>query len=226
MRDFTEIVMVLDRSGSMESRRDDVIGGYNNFVQQQKDAGPNAALTLVTFDDQSVETVQDHRVITEVSALTRDNYVPRGGTPLLDTLGKVIKETGQYLKGLRPEARPDKVVFVIVTDGQENASRRFTKGQISEMIAHQESVYNWQFVYLGANQDAFAEAAGLGIRMDAASSFRTDRFIYAMGASGSNVADYRKSGQAQSLNYSGAQRSAMTDADDPNVVKPTTTGGK
>lgn len=226
MKDFTEIVVVLDRSGSMESRRDDVIGGYNAFVQEQKLAGPNAAITLVTFDDQSIDTVQEHTPVLNLPSLNRDGYIPRGGTPLLDTLGKVINETGDYLRNLSEGQRPDKVVVVVITDGYENASRKFTKEQISGMIKRQEKDYNWKFVYLGANQDAFAEAAHLNINVQRAATFNPSRFVYSSGITGSNVASYRTSGQAAALNYSKSQLDNMVADDEDDVLITNTAGGK
>jgi hypothetical protein len=178
--DFTDITIILDRSGSMESVAGDTIGGFNRFVQDQKGGHGDAALTLVQFDDR-YETVYAGVPIERAQALTAETFVPRGSTALLDAIGRTIDETGRRLAAIREPDRPEQVIMVIITDGYENASRHYPSHRISEMIAHQSDVYNWQFVYIGANQDAIATAAAMGV--DAGSAL-----TYAPSAAGTEQA--------------------------------------
>jgi hypothetical protein len=160
MKDTTHITVVLDDSGSMDMILNDTLGGYNTFVREQKkSAKPGDTFSLVTFKGYTHRNVN----ISTVEELTTKTYKPNGGTPLLDTLGNSILELGQYLSSLNEEDRPAKVLFVIITDGEENASREYSKVEIKEKITHQSDVYKWEFVYLGANQDAIKEGAKYGI---------------------------------------------------------------
>lgn len=209
MKDATHITVLLDRSGSMESVKDETISGYNAFVKEQQDAGDNASLTLVQFDSAGIDTLQEFTPIKVVPDLNTDTFQPRGMTPLLDALGKTIESTGQSL-GAIPEAnRPDKIVFVVITDGQENASHQFSKDRIKGMIEHQSSVYNWQFVYLGANQDAFTEAGSLGIAAAAAANYAGAATADAFAVASANVGSYRRTRRASSLHFSSGQRARM-----------------
>jgi len=140
-------VFLLDRSGSMQSCWDDTIGGYNSFLEGQK--GQGGTMTLIQFDHEILESYKDVP-IDEVKPLTKQSYSPRGSTALLDAIGKVIKDGG------------DKRVVIILTDGYENASHTYTKAHIKDLITVKEKE-GWQFMYLGANQDAFAEGESLGI---------------------------------------------------------------
>jgi Mg-chelatase subunit ChlD len=162
--DYTHITVVLDRSGSMESIRDDIIGGFNAFLKEQQRTEGMATLTLVQFDTASpYEVVHTFTLVQAVKPLTAETYVPRGGTPLLDALGRGILELDATLQQMREENRPARVVFVIVTDGAENASREFTRNQIARMIAEKQEVTGWQFVFLSADLSAIAEGEGLGM---------------------------------------------------------------
>lgn len=158
---FTDITVILDRSGSMSSVANDVIGGFNKFIESQKKVKGTALMSLVQFDNE-YESVYEGIDIKEVKEL---NLVPRGMTALLDAIGRSITETGERLNNMKKNKRPDKVICVIITDGEENASKEYNKQQISEMIKHQTSIYNWEFVFLGANQDAINEANSIGINM-------------------------------------------------------------
>jgi len=160
--DLTDINIVLDRSGSMSSVRDDTIGGFNTFLQSQKEAPGEAQLTLVQFDHE-YEIVYNGVDVQSVSELTTKTFVPRGSTALLDAIGRTINSTGARLAEMPEEERPGKVIFVILTDGEENSSAEFTKDQINEMIKLQTEIYNWDFVFLGANQDAIKTGASIGI---------------------------------------------------------------
>ncbi len=159
---YTDINIVLDRSGSMESVKSDTIGGFNSFLSQQKSVDGEATITLVQFDD-IYETVYKAVPLSDAKSLNNDTFVPRGMTALLDAIGRTILEAGNRLASLNEDQRPDKVIFVILTDGQENSSREYDKHRINEMIQHQRDVYKWEFIFLGANQDAISTADSMGI---------------------------------------------------------------
>jgi len=209
MKDATHIAVLLDRSGSMEAVKAETISGFNYFLKEQKTVGDNASLTLVQFDSESTDVVHEARPVRDVPNLNGDTYQPRGSTPLLDALGLTINSTGRTLAAIPEANRPDKVVFVVITDGQENASHKFTKLQVKEMINHQMEKYNWQFIYLGANQDAFAEAGAVGIAMANSANFDADRMPMAYAATSINIANYRRTARTASLNYSDDQRADM-----------------
>jgi hypothetical protein len=162
--DYTHISFLLDRSGSMQSIAADTIGGFNRFIQSQKVAPGRATFTLVQFDDRYEILGPPMMNVAYVRDLSHESFEPRGSTALLDCIGRLIEETGAALARMAEESRPAKVVFVILTDGQENASTRFDLKQINTMIARQRDTYQWEFVFLGANQDAIATAAKIGIR--------------------------------------------------------------
>jgi hypothetical protein len=161
-QDYTDITIVLDRSGSMESLRDETIQGFNSFLAEQKGVAAEATITLAQFDD-VYDIVYEGLALSAAPELTRATFVPRNCTALLDAMGRAINETGQRLAALPEAARPESVIFVTLTDGLENASQQFTAPQINEMIRHQRDVYNWKFLFLGANQDAIMTAGRLGI---------------------------------------------------------------
>ena len=158
--DLSDITVVMDRSGSMNVCQSDAEGGLNHFVDEQKKQPGEALFTLVQFDHE-YEFV--HRGI-PIRTVPHCQLVPRGNTALLDAVGRAIVETGERLAKMNEADRPALVVVVIITDGQENASKEFSRTKIKEMISHQQAAYKWQFTYLGANQDAFAEAGALGIQ--------------------------------------------------------------
>ena len=164
MKDFTHITILLDSSGSMAPLANDVIGGYNNLIQQQQELGDNATLSVYTFSN-IVEGYKVPEPISSARFLTRVTYQPVGGTALFDALITSINDTGKYLNSIIESERPNKVLFVIITDGEENASKMgYTKEQIAEKIKEQQEVYNWEFVYVAANQDAFTSGNSLGIK--------------------------------------------------------------
>lgn len=158
---FVEIIVALDRSGSMSTVRNDTIGGFNTFVSdQRREAKGDVKLTLVQFDDQ-YEINYNGMPIQDVSPLTEATYTPRGMTALLDAVGKTINTVGDRLAKTPENERPSLVIFVTLTDGQENASKEFKLAQIKTMITHQTEKYNWQFLFLGADQNSFqAESMG------------------------------------------------------------------
>ncbi|MGQ0701869.1 MAG: vWA domain-containing protein [Gemmatimonadales bacterium] len=156
----TDITIVLDRSGSMASVKSDVEGGFARFLEDQRKLPGECTLSLTQFDSEAVEDVYVARPIGEAPGM---ELHPRGMTPLLDAVGRTITRTGERLAAVPEPARPGRVLFVIITDGMENASREFSKAQVRELIERQRRVYQWDFIYLGANVDAFAEAHAMGI---------------------------------------------------------------
>jgi len=190
---LTDISIVLDRSGSMESTRSDTIGGFNTFLKAQKEAEGDAILTLAQFDHQ-YEIVHNGVKIKDVPELDMRTYVPRGMTALLDAIGRTINETGLRLDSLAEKDKPGKIIFVIITDGYENASSEFTREKINEMIKHQTDKYNWDFVFLGANQDAIAVGKSYGFMAGNSMSYaQTARGATAMFTSvAENTTKYRE----------------------------------
>lgn len=161
-KNLTEMVFILDRSGSMDYLVSDTIGGFNSMIEQQKKEDGEAYVTTVLFDDY-YELLHDHVNIKDVQPMTNDEYYARGCTALLDAVGKTINSIGKRLSDTPEEERPEKVIFMITTDGMENASIEFTKAKVKEMIEHQQDKYSWVFMFLGANMDAVSEAGSLGI---------------------------------------------------------------
>lgn len=159
---LTELVFILDRSGSMHGLTNDTIGGFNSMIESQKAEDGEAYVTTVLFDDYD-EILHDHVNINDIKPITKKEYYARGLTALLDAVGKTINLVGNRLAETQEEERPEKVIFVITTDGMENASRNFTKEKVKQMIEHQQSKYSWVFMFLGANIDAVGEAESLGI---------------------------------------------------------------
>lgn len=167
---LTEMVFVLDRSGSMSGLAADTIGGFNELIEKQKKIEGDAYVTTVLFDHE-YEVLHDHVALKEVAPLTDKEYFARGSTALLDAVGRTINAVGVRLAATPEEERPAHVVFVITTDGMENASREYTAKQVREMVEHQQQKYSWQFVFLGANMDAVSEAGKLGISAKYAADF-------------------------------------------------------
>ena len=180
---LTDITVVLDRSGSMAACRAEAESGLNQFVKAQKEKAADAAFTLVQFDHE-YEVVHDAKPIRDVPHCS---LVPSGTTALLDALGRTIISTGKRLEATPEDKRPGLVVFVILTDGHENASREFKMAQIKEMVEHQREKYGWQFTYLGANQDAFTEAHGMGIPVAASANYVGQSTDKAFAAAASNL---------------------------------------
>lgn len=192
--DYTHIAIILDRTGSMEAIRDDTIGGFNAFLDAQKQEPGLATLTLVQFDSQDpYEIVHRFKPLADVPQLTRETFVPRASTPLLDAMGRGINDLEKSLVDLKEDERPSRVVMVIITDGQENASREFRKDQIQKMIGEKREKAAWQFVFLSADLGAIQDALETG--MPAASTMAHDLSARAVGAAWNSlsrhVAEYR-----------------------------------
>ncbi|MBD3108822.1 VWA domain-containing protein [Bacillus sp. AGMB 02131] len=166
---LTEIILLLDRSGSMNGLEEDTIGGINSLITKQREMEGQTQLTLALFDDQ-YELVWNG-IDAADARLTEDVYYVRGMTALLDAVGKTILDVGDRLASTREEDRPGKVMFVITTDGLENASQEFTRQKVQKMIKHQEEKYNWEFLFMGANIDAAKEAEDIGIKAESACCF-------------------------------------------------------
>jgi len=189
---YTHIAVVLDRSGSMSTCATDTVGGFNAFVEDQKKVPGEATLTLAQFDD-VYELVHNGIALKDVPSL---DFHPRGYTALLDAIGKTINDTGAWLSQKPEDQRPERVFFVILTDGAENASREFTREQIFKMIRHQEDAYKWQFIFLGANQDAIKAGAGIGIKMDSALTYNASNTSEAYRTFSGSLTGARTSGKA------------------------------
>lgn len=164
----TEIIFVIDKSGSMSRLTNDTIEGFNGFVESQKD-DTKTTLTTVLFDT-SWKILHDGVDVYEVSPMTAKDYIAGGGTAMLDAIGDTINRVQDRHDELG-ENKPDNVLFVITTDGEENSSRKFTKAQIEKMIKHQTNGHGWEFMFLGANMDAVKEAASIGISYDRSISY-------------------------------------------------------
>lgn len=160
-KDHTDITIILDRSGSMSAVAGDTIGGFNRFLNDQKKGAGTATITLHQFDNQ-FETPIKAQDIQSAPELTTATFVPRGNTALLDAIGRAIVDTGARMSAAGDQCA-EKVVVVIITDGQENASHEYNHAKVHEMIEHQRSKYQWEFVFLGANQDAIKAATNLGV---------------------------------------------------------------
>jgi hypothetical protein len=163
-KDYTHISILLDRSGSMEDIKKDMIGGFNAFLKEQKTVPGQATLSLFKFDDK-YDVVYEGLELAQVPEMDEHTLDPRGMTALYDSLKRAIDETGSWLLGIKEEDRPEKVLFYVITDGHENASRKVKVKDLKELIQKQQDTYNWVFVYLGANQDAMLSAANMGINI-------------------------------------------------------------
>lgn len=160
--DLTEIDCILDRSGSMASIAADAIGGFNTFLASQKALPGEARLSLVLFDHE-YQLAIDNTPIQSVEPLSNKTFVPRGQTALYDAIGRTITAVGARLARTQEHERPAQVIVAILTDGMENHSKEYSRERVAEMILHQQEAYAWQFIFLAANMDAFAEASALNI---------------------------------------------------------------
>ena len=169
----TELVFILDRSGSMAGLVNDTIGGFNSMIDSQKLTKGDCLVTTVLFDTRFTR-LHDRVPLQDVKPLTREDYVPGGCTALLDAMGDTIRHVAHIHKYSRREDVPENVLFVITTDGLENASHRYSAAEIRKMVDHEQEKYGWQFLFLGANIDAFSAAESIGIRKEMTSNFMAD----------------------------------------------------
>lgn len=172
-KDLTEIVFILDRSGSMASLESDTIGGFNAFINKQKKEKGTALVSTVLFDDVS-EVIHDRVDINDIKPLTEDEYFVRGCTALLDALGSAVSHIHTIHKYAREEDVPEKTIFVIITDGYENASKYYSYNKVKEMIEKRKKEDDWQFLFLGANIDALETASRFGIDKQYACNYCSD----------------------------------------------------
>ena len=172
-KNLTEIVFILDRSGSMAGLERDTIGGFNAIIEKQRREAGEAIISTVLFDNYS-EVIHDRVTLENVPQLTEKEYYVRGCTALLDAVGGAIHHIGNVHKYARAEDRPEKTIFVITTDGFENASHRYSYEKVKAQITHQKEKYGWEFLFLGANIDAAREAARFGIDADRAANYHAD----------------------------------------------------
>ena len=171
---ITELVFILDRSGSMGGLEADTIGGFNSMIEKQCREEGECFVSTVLFDHVS-EVLHDRVKLSEIRPMTDTDYTVRGSTALIDALGGAIHHIGNIHKYARPEDVPAHTLFVIITDGMENASRRYTSGQVKAMIEKQKAKYGWEFLFIGANIDAVETAARYGIGGDRAVNYNADR---------------------------------------------------
>lgn len=169
-KDLTFVAMILDRSGSMNVVRDATVKGINDFISKQKDVPGECLFTLAQFNDKT-EFTYDAVPIKEVPEFSASNYEPSGWTALNDALGYTINSVGAKLRKMDEKDRPSNVIIVVQTDGQENSSREFTREKVKEMVKHQESVYNWSFLFLGANIDAVTTGATYGFNFNSSMNY-------------------------------------------------------
>ena len=170
---LTEIVFILDRSGSMSGLEKDTIGGFNTTIEKQKQEEGEAIVSTVLFDN-DMEVLHDRVSLEKVAPLTDKEYYASGCTTLLDAIGGAIHHIGNVHKYAREEDRPEKTIFVITTDGYENASRRYTSDRVKQMVERQKQKYGWEFIFLGANIDAVETARNFGIDEERAANYVND----------------------------------------------------
>ena len=173
-KNLTELVFILDRSGSMAGREADTIGGFNAMIDKQRREDGEALVSTVLFDDRA-QVVHDRVPLARVPRLTDREYFVRGSTALLDAIGGAIRHIAGIHKYARKEDVPERTLFVITTDGMENASRHYAYDDVKRMIEHEKEKYGWEFIFLGANIDAISTASRFGIGADRAANFNCDR---------------------------------------------------
>lgn len=231
-KDLTHLYFLLDRSGSMQSIREDIVGGFDAFIAEQRRQPGQCVVSLSQFDDQYEEVYAD-KAIADVPSL---ELVPRGMTAMLDAIGRTINAAGARLAALPEDQRPGSVVVGIMTDGLENASKEFTRDQVRSMIKRQSTDYDWTFLYMGANQDAVEVGSDIGIDPRLAVTYAPAAAAAAMAVTSANVAGMRRARAAgaspqmarEAAYYSPADRAAAAplpaqppaDADDGSTPTP------
>jgi hypothetical protein len=199
--------MVLDRSGSMQSIKDDTIGGFDAFISEQRRLPGRCTVSLVQFDN-LYEEVYTGRDLADVPSLT---LVPRGSTAMLDAIGRAVNATGARLAAMPEDERPGTVIVGIMTDGLENASREFTYPMVKALIEQHEQVYDWTFMYMGANQDAIEVGASLGVARDRSLTYAGPKIAAAMGAYSASGGTIREAVAAGAPVEQARRRAAYSD---------------
>ncbi len=172
-KNLTEIVFILDRSGSMGGLEADTIGGYNSMLKKQQEEEGEAVFSTVLFDDK-VEVLHNRLNVNDVKPITDKEYYVRGCTALLDAVGGAIKHIGDVQKAMPKEERPDKTLFIITTDGMENASRKYSYDKVKKMVEKKKEKHGWEFIFMGANMDAIEVAGHIGVDANRAVRFACD----------------------------------------------------
>ncbi|PRR80366.1 vWA domain-containing protein [Clostridium vincentii] len=173
-KNLTELVFIIDRSGSMAGLEDDTMGGYNAVITKQKKEDGEANVTTILFDDQ-VETLHERISIQDIKQMTENEYYVRGCTALLDAIGETISYMGNVQKYAKSEERANKVLFIITTDGYENSSKEYSYDKVKGLIDRQKTRYDWEFLFLGANIDAISTAERFGISKEFATNYVPDK---------------------------------------------------
>ncbi len=218
-KDYTDVTIILDRSGSMMSIQHDTVGGLKSFIDDQKKLPGECKLTLIEFDlpDRGAgiayDKLYDAKPVAEVGAIP---FEPRGWTPLRDAIGRAINETGARFAAMKEEDRPEIVIFAIITDGEENSSKEFSQAQIKAMVERQTKEFNWHFTYLGANVDAFSEAEALGVSKAAAIAYGANaKGVFVNYCNLSANTTRVRSHQTRTMSYTAEERKSAED----NITK-------
>ncbi len=190
---ITELVFILDKSGSMAGMVADTIGGFNDMIEKQKKEEGKAYVSTVLFSNSS-KVIHDRVDVQEIQPMTEKDYCPGGGTALLDAIGGAIHHIGNVHKYARKEDVPEKTMFIITTDGMENASRVFSSEKVKNMIARQETKYGWEFFFVAANIDAVETASHIGIRKERASNYCEDGILEMYAVMSDSISEYRSCG--------------------------------
>ena len=209
---LTEIVFILDRSGSMSGLEADTIGGFNSMIEKQQKEEGEAYISTVLFDDQT-EVLYDRVPIGKVEPMNDNQYYVRGCTALLDAVGGAIHHIGNVHKYARPEDVPEKTLFIITTDGMENASRRYDYRKVKKMVEHQKEKYNWEFIFLGANIDAIEVAGRFGVSASRAVRYECDSEATALNFNvmSNIITGARKCGSAKAMSDMLEESNALED---------------
>ncbi len=199
---ITELVFILDKSGSMQGLQKDTIGGFNSMIEKQRKESGVCLVSTVLFDNES-EVIHDRENLRNIKPMTEKDYCPCGSTALIDALGGAIHHIGNVHKYIRKEDVPEHTLFIITTDGMENASRRYTKGRVRQMIERQKEKYGWEFLFIGANIDAVTTAREYGIEGDRAVNYHADKLgTQVLYASVSNAVGNLRKNRKLSENWS------------------------
>jgi hypothetical protein len=210
---LTHLYFLLDRSGSMSTIVDDTVGGFDSFIGEQRKQPGDCRVTLAQFDD-AYEEVYADRAIAEVPSLVLQ---PRGTTALLDSIARLVIDAGKRLEAMPEDQRPGTVIVGIMTDGMENASREWTHPQVKQLIEKQTDVYQWQFLYLGADQDAIEVGASIGVGAAHSVTYGRGKVKQALAATAANVSAYRQARAAGMPASAAAAAAGFTDEQRKNL---------